>query len=134
MVFGFFIWVVAMNKMMMPLKRYAQFSGRASRAEFWWLQLFCCMVLVPLNFLQIVAASNGWSAIALIGIAASSLFLLAILVRAFAATVRRLHDTGRSGWWLLAMFVPFVGLTPLLFTLLPGGSTSNRYGAPAPDP
>ncbi|WP_414489516.1 DUF805 domain-containing protein [Stenotrophomonas maltophilia] len=115
-----------MNKMMMPLKRYAQFSGRASRAEFWWFQLFCCLVLVPPNFLQIVAASNGWSAIALIGTAVSALFSLAILVTALAATMRRLHDTDRFGWWLLAMFVPIVGLIPLVFTLLPGDSTSNR--------
>ncbi|MNN59016.1 Inner membrane protein YhaI [compost metagenome] len=134
MVVGFLIWIVAMNKMMMPLKRYAQFSGRASRAEFWWFQLFCCLVLVPLNVLQIVAASNGWSAIALIGTAVSALFSLAILVPALAATMRRLHDTDRSGWWLLAMFVPIVGLIPLVFTLLPGDSTSNRYGAPVPHP
>ncbi|WP_313440433.1 DUF805 domain-containing protein [Stenotrophomonas sp.] len=120
--------------MLTPFSRYAQFSGRAGRSEYWWFQLFCFLVMASLNVLQIVAASQSWSMVGMVFAGVGMLFSLAVLVPALAATVRRLHDTDRSGWWLLLMFVPFVGLVVLVYTVLPGTPDNNRFGAPVPHP
>ncbi len=65
-------------------------------------------------------------------LALTSTGLLALIVPLIAVTVRRLHDTDRSGWWYLLMLVPFVGLVVLVFMLLPGTPGHNRFGSPVP--
>lgn len=82
--------------------KYAEFSGRASRSEYWWFVLFV--------ILGTVAAS-------VISDKLSILFTLATLLPSTAAAARRLHDTNRSGWWQLVGFVPLVGLIALLVLL-----------------
>ena len=82
-----------------PLKKYAVFSGRASRAEYWWFSLATAIVQIPLTMID--GALGDWSPF-------STLFSLAILLPSLAVTVRRLHDTDRSGWWLLAPAVPYL--------------------------
>ncbi|TFZ47201.1 DUF805 domain-containing protein [Stenotrophomonas maltophilia] len=121
-----------MHKMMVPLKRYTQFSGRASRSEFWWFQLFVVIVSIPLYVLSFIAGYTGSSTLALVSAGLSVVLWLAVIVPLIAVTVRRLHDTDRSGWWYLLMLVPVVGLVVLVFMLLPGTPGDNRFGAPVP--
>lgn len=75
-------------------KKYADFTGRASRSEFWWFMLFLVLV------------SAGTSMISQV---VSGLFSLATLVPSVAAAARRLHDTNRSGWLQLLWIVPVIG-------------------------
>ncbi|MDT3501577.1 DUF805 domain-containing protein [Stenotrophomonas maltophilia] len=121
-----------MHKMMVPLKRYTQFSGRASRSEFWWFQLFIVIVSIPLYVLSFIAGHTGSSTLTLVGTGLSVILWLAVIVPVIAVTVRRLHDIDRSGWWYLLMLVPFVGLIVLVLMLLPGTPGNNRFGAPVP--
>jgi len=76
------------------LKKYADFSGRATRPEYWWFVL--CEVLI-LGIASLISDTLP------------GLFALALVLPALAVGARRLHDTGRSGWWLLLMLVPFMG-------------------------
>ncbi len=123
---------VPMHKMMTPLTRYAQFSGRASRSEFWWFQLFIVIISIPLYVLSFYAGYTGSSTLALVVSGLSVVLWLAVIVPLIAVTVRRLHDTDRSGWWYLLMFVPVVSLVVLVFLLLPSTPGGNRFGAPVP--
>lgn len=122
-----------MHKMMVPLtKRYAQFNGRASRSEFWWFQLFILIVSIPLHLLSFYAGHSGSQGLALVATGLSVVMWLVFVLPCMAATIRRLHDTDRSGWWMLLAFVPFVSLVLLVFLLLPGTARDNRFGAPVP--
>ncbi len=121
-----------MKKMMIPLTRYAQFNGRASRSEFWWFQLFIVIVSMPLYVLSFIAGYTGSSTLALVSTGLSVVLWLAVIVPLIAVTVRRLHDTDHSGWWYLLMLVPFAGLIVLVFMLLPSTPGDNRFGAPVP--
>ena len=119
-----------MDWMTLPLKRYAEFSGRSRRKEYWMFVLFIIAVSVGIG---IVEAILGLSAT--IGDAygpISLLFLLAIFVPSLAVQVRRFHDQGRSGWFVLLNFIPFIGtLIVLVFMCLDGTDGPNEYG---PDP
>ncbi|WP_425513053.1 DUF805 domain-containing protein [Stenotrophomonas indicatrix] len=128
----FFPRSVPMHKMMAPLKRYAQFSGRASRSEFWWFQLFIVIVSIPLYIVSFYAGYSGSQGLILASSGLSLVMWLAFALPGIAATVRRLHDTDRSGWWLLLAMVPFAGLVLLVFLLLPSTPGGNRFGAPVP--
>ena len=96
--------------------KYADFNGRAERPEFWWFALFCFVVN---TVAKIVFAS--WIA---------GLFSLALLVPSLAAGTRRLHDIGKSGWWLLLGLIPLVNLVLLYFMVQPSEPESNAYGPP----
>ncbi len=102
------------------LKKYAQFSGRARRKEYWFFALF--------NF--IVAIILGLIAVAIHTRVLSYLYSLAVLIPSLAVAIRRLHDTGRNGWWILIGLIPFVGDIILLvlfcFDSEPG---ENKYGS-----
>jgi len=121
-----------MHKMMVPLTRYAQFTGRAGRSEFWWFQLFIMIISIPLYLLSFYAGYSGSQGLALVITGLGVVMWLAFVLPSIAATIRRLHDTDRSGWWLLLGFVPFVSLVLLVFLLLPGTPGGNRFGAPVP--
>lgn len=86
--------------------KYIDFEGEASRPEFWWFFVFVGVV----SF-----------ALALVSNKLSGLFSLAVLVPYLAVTVRRLHDTNRSGWWVLVWFVPVLGWLILVFLLVQQG-------------
>ena len=104
------------------LKKYAEFGGWARRKEFWMFLLFIVHISLALG---IVDALIGFG---LLG----ALYALAVLVPSIAVSVRRLHDTGRSGWWVLIGFVPLIGLIVLIvFAVQEGQAGSNAYG---PDP
>ena len=114
-----------MNWYLTVLKKYAEFSGRARRTEYWMFVLINVLICLALMGLYFVTELGLFAVL-------YSLYSLAILIPMLAVTVRRLHDTGRSGWWYFICFVPFVGgLILLVFTVLEGQSGPNEYG---PDP
>jgi uncharacterized membrane protein YhaH (DUF805 family) len=102
------------------LKKYAVFSGRARRMEYWTFHLF--QLLIAGVLIVVETRLGGW------GLAAT-LYSSATFVPSVALTVRRLHDTGRSGWWMLISFVLVIG-SIVLFVLmvLDGEPQANRYG------
>ncbi len=118
-----------MEWMLMPLKRYADFSGRSRRKEYWMWTLGVVIVYVVLAVLG-GAFSGGGEAGLMGGIFGILLLLfwLAILVPAIAVTIRRLHDTDRSGWWILINLIPFGGIVLLVFMCLDGTPGDNQYG------
>lgn len=101
-------------------EKYATFTGRDTRAQYWWFVLGVVIVALVLNVLA--EASAVFATLSL-------LFAIAILVPSLAATTRRLHDTGRSGWWQLVQIIPFAGLALIVyFTVQPTSPGSNQYG------
>ena len=110
-----------MNWYLEVLKKYAVFGGRARRKEYWMFFLFNIIILLVLGFVEGLFGSPG-----IIGI----LYSLAVLIPCIAVSVRRLHDTGRSGWWLLIGFVPLLGAIVLLvFMVQDSKPGDNQYGA-----
>jgi uncharacterized membrane protein YhaH (DUF805 family) len=140
-----------------PIRKYAVFSGRAARAEYWWFYLLTVLVGIPARLLDLTLGDSA---------AIAAIVQLFLFVPWMAVTVRRLHDTDRSGWWLLIVVAVFAAVAfvavldsvadtsaggPLAFTslviglllvvvavitlvvfmVLPGTQGSNRFG---PDP
>ncbi|MDH4322283.1 MAG: DUF805 domain-containing protein [Desulfobulbaceae bacterium] len=106
------------------LRKYAVFAGRAGRQEYWWFFLFNLVFSLALGLVEIV---TGWFG-AGIGLL-SALYSLAMCVPSLAVTVRRLHDTGRSGWWVLVGLIPLLGVVVLLvFMVRDGAPGENQYG------
>ena len=99
---------------------YANFNGRASRSEYWWFVLFVAIINSALSVVFISLPEVGTALLAI--------WSLAIILPALAVTVRRLHDTDRSGWWFLLQFIPFGALVLLVFMFLSGTGETNRYG------
>jgi uncharacterized membrane protein YhaH (DUF805 family) len=106
---------------------YAKFSGRARRSEFWWFLLFYLLAYVVIFVVMAALGTTG----AMIGILLLVGFVLASFIPYLAVVVRRLHDTDRSGWWLLLSLIPFGGFVLLVLMALPGSDGPNKYG---PDP
>ncbi len=105
--------------------RYAEFRGRSNRAEFWWLSL--ALVIAGLLVGSADAAIFGGNAMDTgpLGIVWS----LATLIPSLAVGIRRLHDTGRTGWWMLLVLVPVIGWVILLILFcLPGEPQRNAWG------
>ena len=124
-----------MEWMILPLKRYADFSGRSRRTEYWMFQLGQ-MVLFIGYFMLIavfgaIAGNSGGEALVGVMIIPFFLLILALFIPNLAVAVRRLHDQDKSGWWLLIQFVPFGGIILLVFMLIEGTPGPNEYG---PDP
>ena len=111
------------------LKKYAVFSGRARRMEYWYFVLFNVIVAFVLALIDaLLGTTTGVSSFGLL----SGLYSLAVLIPTLAVLVRRLHDVDRTGWWILINLIPLVGTIVLLvFALMPGTPGSNQYG---PDP
>ena len=111
-------------------QNYANFNGRARRAEYWYFCLFNTIISVVLSGLGRLAGGEGFIATALTGIA--SLYSLATLVPGLAVAWRRLHDIGRSGGYWFFIFIPLAGPIILLVWLAKAGDVGdNPYG---PDP
>lgn len=100
---------------------YATFSGRAPRSEYWWFYLFFMIAYVVLFALGAVIGSVA-GIILLV-------FALGSLIPSIAVGVRRLHDVGKSGWWLLIALVPIAGLLLLWWFIQPSQPGNNQYGA-----
>ncbi len=107
------------------LKKYAVFSGRARRMEYWYFLLFNVIFTVALVFVD--AALGTFSEEAGLGLL-SGIYTLAVFLPSLAVTIRRLHDSGRTGWWVLIALIPLLGLVILVFMMLPSEPGTNKYG------
>lgn len=109
------------------LKQYADFSGRARRKEYWYFFLFNLLIAFALGVIDGVTGSFSQQlGMGLLG----GIYSLFVLIPGLAVSVRRLHDTGRSGWWLLISLVPLIGAIVLLVFLVSDSKPEeNEYGA-----
>jgi uncharacterized membrane protein YhaH (DUF805 family) len=134
-----------MEWMLLPLKRYAQFSGRSQRKEYWMFVLFIVITSIVLSMLDSILGlgggmsrttySNGTTfgtAANLNGGLLNGVFSLAIIIPSIAVAARRLHDIGKSGWWMLIGLIPLVGwIIVIVWYCMDGTHGPNRFG---PDP
>jgi uncharacterized membrane protein YhaH (DUF805 family) len=114
-------------------RKYADFSGRASRSEYWWWALFAFLVYVVARVLdELIFPGSGrfGGSYMTFGIL-SGIIGLALFLPNWAVAVRRLHDTDRSAWWALLSLVPIIGAIVLLIFLASSGTPGvNRFGLP----
>ena len=97
-------------------QKYADFSGRAKRPEFWWFVLFCIVVSL---LLEVVGSYISWA------------FSLATIVPSLAVGARRLHDMNKSGWLQLIWLIPILGWIYMVYMMVQEGDAGdNQYGAP----
>jgi len=115
-----------MNWYLAVLKKYAVFSGRARRKEYWFFVLFNIIISIVLAFVDnAIGTYDAQNEIGLLG----GIYALAVLIPGIAVSVRRLHDTGRSGWWLLLVLIPVIGaIVVLIFMVLDSKPGENEYG------
>ncbi len=115
-----------MNWFVFALKKYADFSGRARRSEYWYFVLFYILIYIGLTIIDVVTGAFSDS----LGLGLlTGIFSLAMLIPSISVTVRRLHDTDRSGWWLLIGLIPLIGAIVLLvFCVQDSQSSENRFG------
>lgn len=117
--------------------KYATFSGRARRSEYWWWALFTVIGQAVLGVADQMmfgwqALSVGTAEVAVDAGPLASVFSLVCLLPGISVMVRRLHDTGRSGWWFWIILIPLIGWIFLLYWLIKAGDPGdNAYG---PDP
>lgn len=109
------------------LRKYAVFEGRSRRKEYWFFALFNTLFSTILVLSDSVAGTlDEASGLGLL----SGLYSLAVMIPSLSVLVRRLHDTGRSGWWALIIFLPVIGIIVLaVFCLLDSDDGDNRYGS-----
>lgn len=100
------------------LSKYAQFNGRSSRSAYWWFVLSIFLVYIATEIIDAVISTPVFTALAVIGLFLPSLAVL----------VRRLHDTDRSGWWVLISFVPLIGSIVLIVFACIDSGPPNKYG------
>jgi uncharacterized membrane protein YhaH (DUF805 family) len=109
-----------MNWYLEVLKKYAVFSGRARRTEYWMFVLINVIVAIVLAVIDAVLGTHG---------VLGGIYSLAVLIPGIAVTVRRLHDTDRTGWWVLIALVPVIGVIVLLVFLLQDSQPgANQFG------
>jgi uncharacterized membrane protein YhaH (DUF805 family) len=135
---------VIMEWMLLPLKRYADFSGRSRRKEYWMFTLGVVIVEVLLVALFFMLAGPSFgdagpagniSAAAWLPLGILVLFGLAIFIPSLAVAVRRFHDQDKSGWFILLSFIPYLGgLILIIFMCIDGTRGPNRFGPDPKDP
>lgn len=103
------------------LRKYAEFNGRARRAEYWYFVLFNFLISLALGIVEgIVADTPG---------ILQGVYSLGIIVPSLAVGCRRLHDTGKSGWWQLIGLIPIIGgIVLLVFMVQDSQPEENQYG------
>lgn len=124
-----------MNTYLAVLKKYGDFSGRARRSEYWSFILISSVIYLVLLITDIfVLAGNNSYGLGFLGILAV-IYYLAALLPALAVLVRRLHDTGHSGWWWFIGIVPIVGeIVLLVFLVTDSQPGANQYGPNPKEP
>ena len=101
------------------LSKYATFSGRASRSEYWWFYLFVTLMTWGASLVGAMAGGGNWL---------GTLISLAFTIPVIAAGSRRLHDIGRSGWWQLLMITVIGVILLLVWFASKGNEAANEYG------
>ena len=132
----------ALGYMVLPLKRYADFSGRSRRKEYWLFYLFQLLMYaiaaVPAFLLVASADTTGDAEAQSVGLGFIAIFgivFLALLLPSIAVTVRRFHDQDKSGWFYLLTFIPYVGgIVVFVMMMLDGTPGPNQYGPDPKDP
>ena len=110
-----------------PIKKYTVWEGRATRSEYWYFSLFTLLITIGLAIIDTgLGTMDEATGQGLLG----ALWSLFILLPTIAVFVRRLHDTGRSGWWFWILLVPLIGfIVILVFMCIDSESEENQYGA-----
>ena len=107
------------------LNKYATFTGRSARSEYWWWVLFTIIVSVVLGFVEFLLFGSRMGQVGILG----AIYSLATLIPSIAVGVRRLHDLAKSGWWLLIIFIPLIGVLVLLYWFVQRGTVGpNEFG------
>ena len=106
------------------LQKYADFSGRGRRSEYWYFALFNLLVGIAAGILDAILGTDFDTGSGLISLLAT----LALLLPGLAAGVRRLHDTSRSGWWILIGLIPIIGWIILIVFYVQDSHPDNQYG------
>lgn len=108
------------NYYLEAFQKYADFDGRTRRKEFWWFFLFNIIAMMIVKIVD-----NSMDGLEVLG----KIYFLAVLIPTIAISIRRLHDTNHSGWWILINFIPVVGnIIFLVFLLTDSYPTKNQYG------
>ena len=115
------------------LQKYAVFNGRSRRSEFWYFQLFNLLfglgITLVFGFIGLALSGGNENSAVYVGDAANIVFALATLLPAIGVRIRRLHDTDKSGWWVLLGLVPFIGgIVLIVFCVQDSQPGSNQYG------
>lgn len=114
-----------MNYYSVCLSKFADFSGRARRKEYWTFALVNGAIAVLLSLLDIACGEDSSAFTVII-----ALFAIVILIPNLSVSVRRLHDIGKSGWYLLIGLIPLIGgLVLLVWTLMDSEPGDNQYGS-----
>ena len=111
------------NAIKFGFQRYFDFSGRSTRAEYWWWFLFGFIASTILTIVDNIAGTTITPTTGII----STLFSLVIIIPYIAVTVRRLHDINRSGWWVFLGAVPFGGIVIIVWMCKRGDEGENKY-------
>jgi len=108
------------------IKNYANFSDRATRQQYWMFYLFYILITIALTLIDMaLGLYDPMSAMGLF----STIFTLGLLIPSIAILARRLHDIGRSGWWILLVIIPLIGaLVLLIFAVLDSEKGLNKWG------
>ncbi len=104
------------------LKKYADFTGRATRKQYWMFVLFYAIIYAVLAVIDVLLGTLFLAVV----------YSLVFLIPNISIAARRLHDTGRTGWWQLIGIVPVIGLIVLIFFLVQESQDDNEYG-PRPE-
>lgn len=103
------------------MEKYANFSGRATRSEYWWFILFYIIAYLVLAVVDYLLGVQLLTAILALG----------LLIPSIGVGVRRFHDLDKSGWWLLLGLVPLVNLIVIYWFCQPGTPGANQFGPPS---
>ena len=107
------------------LKNYFNFSGRATRSEYWWFILISIIIGFVLEIVDVIIfSSSGGEILGFLSI----IYYLAVFIPGLAVLFRRLHDTGRSGWWWLISLIPLIGAIVLIVFACLDSTPDNKYG------
>lgn len=110
---------------------YFNFKGRARRKEYWMFTLINNAIIVSLYLATLYFSdiySRDFNAIGFVLTVFFVIYIIVTFIPSLSVTVRRLHDTGRSGWWLLALLIPFGGIIIFVFSCLDSHPGDNRFG------
>ena len=114
-----------MNHYKNAFKKYADFRTRARRSEYWYFALFNALFILLLSLVDTVLGFGSEDTLGIFG----GLYSLVVVIPSLAVCVRRLHDIGKSGWWIFIVIIPFIGaLILFLFAIRDSQPGTNEYG------